>query len=197
MQFTVEHRAKISAALKGYVRSEQHQLKLTLARRARPTRSMADRFWEKVKKGDPTECWPWTANALPRGYGLFMVERREKYAHRIAYELTHGPIPAGYFVCHACDTPACCNPSHLWIGTPADNAADMKNKGRVARGERHYSTKLTPEQYQQLLREYEALPHREGGYHMGAGALARRYGIAVKILSNLRRGVHWSQKGGL
>ena len=61
-------------------------------------------------------------------------------AHRAAYELTHGPLPRGVYVCHRCDNPECCNPAHLFAGTARDNVLDCVRKGRRAKRRGHYNT---------------------------------------------------------
>jgi hypothetical protein len=113
------------------------------------------RFWLKVdRSGGPTACWPWVAIAMNKGYGLFHVNGRNQYAHRVAWELTYGPIPDDeddnpLWVLHDCpggDNPACCNPAHLFLGTAADNTRDMMRKGRHATGARH-GRALHPERY--------------------------------------------------
>ncbi len=92
----------------------------------------AVRFWRAVEK--TAYCWPWKL-AKPRGYGMFKVRRDESVrAHRMAWELTNGPIPEGMLVCHRCDNPACCNPGHLFLGTHQDNMDDRNSKNRQARG---------------------------------------------------------------
>ena len=98
-------------------------------------RPLRDRFWEKVAKADADECWEWTAaRRCPNGYGqITLADGKNGAAHRVAWEITHGPIPAGLHVLHACDNPPCVNPRHLWLGTNTDNAADMDAKGRRGR----------------------------------------------------------------
>ena len=86
------------------------------------TRTVADRFWEKVNRRGLDECWEWLAARDGRGlYGLFYRGGRLVVAHRVAYELTHGPIPAGLHVDHLCGFPACVNPAHLDAVTPRVN----------------------------------------------------------------------------
>jgi DNA-binding XRE family transcriptional regulator len=89
-------------------------------------------FWEKVDKRDPDECWNWKAGKFPAGYGAIAIHRKNKGAHRLAYEFTYGKIPNGLFVCHKCDNKSCCNPRHLFLGTNSDNMNDMYKKGHGA-----------------------------------------------------------------
>lgn len=89
-----------------------------------------ERFWSKVSKRGPGECWPWLSAMNVHGYGAFGTAGRMKGAHRIAYALTHGPIPRGLYVCHRCDNRSCTNPAHLFLGTHRDNMDDMVAKGR-------------------------------------------------------------------
>lgn len=87
--------------------------------------SREERFWAKVKVGDPDWCWEWTGNRLPSGYGYFTDTSaspyRKAYAHRRAYELTVGPIPSDLEVDHLCNTPYCANPRHIELVTRSEN----------------------------------------------------------------------------
>ncbi len=98
-------------------------------------RSLHDRFWEKVTKGDA--CWEWNAFLDRAGYGRIHVLGESRLAHRIAWELENGPIPSGdgagneVFVCHRCDNPRCVRTEHLFLGTNKENMRDMASKKRA------------------------------------------------------------------
>jgi len=78
-----------------------------------------------------TGCWEFQGYKDEKGYGKIRVGKRIRRAHRYSYELAKGPIPKGMYVCHKCDNPSCCNPDHLFLGTPKGNTQDMIRKDRA------------------------------------------------------------------
>lgn len=145
--------------------------------------SVEGRFWAKVQKGDG--CWLWQGSRLPEGYGQFAWaarygRTRPVKAHRVAWELTHGPIPDGLCACHHCDNPPCCNPAHLFLGTHTDNMRDASAKGRLS-VTRPTAQKVTNEQ----VLEMKAL--RAAGWKLVP--LAERFGVTKTLVSLIVRGL--------
>ena len=106
-------------------------------------KTLDQRFWDKAdKSGGPDTCWLWTAGVNNKGYGLAYLPRpiaRElgstttTYAHRLAWELTNGQIPAGAYVDHMCYTPHCINPAHLRLVTPKGNMENRSGASRISK----------------------------------------------------------------
>ena len=127
-------------------------------------------------------CRLWVGSVSPKGYGVLEVNKKARFTHRVAYEIAYGPIPDGLLVCHRCDTPACINPEHLFLGTNADNMADMVSKNRQARirGEGHVRAKLNLEQVHAILASDKTNL-----------ALAVEYGVSKSLISHIRTGRNW------
>jgi hypothetical protein len=147
---------------------------------------LAERFARFVDKdSSPHGCWLWTGATYKRGYGQIMYQQRGHaiQAHRVSWEMTHGTIPNGLHVLHNCpggDNPRCVNPAHLFLGTHADNVADMVRKGRSARGERQPNAKLT----EQSVKEIRAAV----GMHRD---VASKFNVSESLVRGVRSGKRW------
>lgn len=142
-------------------------------------RPLAERFEGKFVRGPG--CWLWTAARNAKGYGCI----GGTYAHRVSFRLFRGPIPKGRCVLHRCDNPTCVNPEHLFLGTRADNNADMDAKGRrrQATGERIGSAKLTADAVRQI-RQLRAAGQT-------AKSLAARFGVRPTAIWYVTSGRMW------
>ncbi|MCK9570587.1 HNH endonuclease [Candidatus Pacearchaeota archaeon] len=130
MKSMTEEEAKAARRLymKGYMRGKRVLIDLASVLDAR------DRFWSRVRLPNAVGvdvCWEWQGRVDKDGYGVTSVALTGQQSHRIAWILSHERlIPIGMQVLHRCDNPSCCNPSHLLLGTPKDNARDRDVKGR-------------------------------------------------------------------
>ena len=147
------------------------------------------RFWLHVNKRGEVDCWEWATPGDVHGYGSFWLKGRQVKAHRAAWKLLVGEIPAGMCVCHKCDNPSCVNPSHLFIGTHADNMMDMAAKGRAVGGtgakygRLHHKAKLTEKV---IILARKRIANGERVTH-----IAKEYGCSHSAISNAVRGKTW------
>lgn len=134
-------------------------------------------FWAKVDKNGPNGCWVWTG-AKKRGYGAIGAGTKVIQAHRVSWELTHGPLPDGNprdnCVLHHCDNRPCVNPEHLFVGTYKDNAADAQRKGR------NHRSRLTAEDVRAIRVSTEPRP-----------VLAKRYKVDTTAIWAAQTGRKW------
>ena len=142
---------------------------------------MAERFWRFVNKSEG--CWEWTGYTATNGYGTIQRNHAPVLAHRASWEIANGAVPAGMSVLHKCDNRRCVNPSHLWVGTQAQNMADMVAKGRSMRGAKCGRRKLTSVQADEVK------------LHVALGTptpeIARKYCISRTAVYNIISGKCW------
>ena len=148
-----------------------------------------DRFWSKVRK-DPEGCWefvglPGRRHKERDHRGSYIFEGKVQKASRVSWQLEHGEIPEGMFVCHHCDNPKCVRPDHLFLGTHADNMRDMVEKGRTTRANRgagNGMAKLTEEQVYEIRESYK---------RGDCARLARKFGVSKATAYTVRSRRVW------
>lgn len=149
------------------------------------------RFWAKVDRRAPDECWDWTGSRSIDGYGHFKVGGFEtRPASRVAWVIANKRDAGDMLVRHKCDRPCCCNPDHLELGTARDNAADMVERGRASRrvqaGEANNAAQLTAAEVGEIV---EAFRRREQNM-----TIALRYPVGHSLISRIRTGRSWQRE---
>lgn len=144
-----------------------------------------DAFWSRVDMTDQDGCWEWQGARTDRGYGVYApLPGVLLRTHRVAYALHNNGIDDELFVCHTCDNPSCCNPSHLFLGTPKDNNDDKMAKGRhkSASGESNPQSKLTAEKARLIYLDKRT--NREIG---------QEFGVSSSLVSMIRKRTIWAE----
>lgn len=158
---------------------------------------LEDQFWRYVER--TKGCWLWKNSRDTSGYGWFSYMKKPMRAHRVAWELTYGPIPDGLFVCHHCDVRTCVRPDHLFLGTQRDNMDDAVRKGRMRSGDQH-GLRVHPDRashgehrWNSALTE-QAVREIRIAYDSGLetlNSLMSKYGVTRCTISNVLNGVTW------
>jgi hypothetical protein len=139
-------------------------------------------------------CWIWNKTLQRNGYGRFSVsENKQRLAHRLSYEMFCGEIPGGLNVCHTCDTRACVNPSHLFLGSQKDNIQDAKRKGRLRGGRRRRGEDNPAAK----LRSSDVVAIRQScASGMSRAECARHYNVSWNLISLIVQGKAWKHVEG-
>jgi hypothetical protein len=95
---------------------------------------LVEQFCSWVQVGAVEECWPWTFTRDTHGYGRINLDGQKYYAHRLAWEISHGKRAGAWKIRHRCDNPCCCNPAHLFRGTQKQNMREAISRGRLLFG---------------------------------------------------------------
>lgn len=145
------------------------------------------RFWSKVKSGEPNACWEWQATLSQSGYGSFKLGDKAVTSSRMAYALSTNDDPLELSICHTCDNRKCCNPSHLYKGTVKQNTQDMLNRGRASNGNRIGSANGANKLIENDIKIIRALI-AHGGTNK---SIALRFGVTHQMISKIRCGHFW------
>jgi len=158
--------------------------KSSTPRRWKHFKSVSERFWAKVDKRGPDECWPWLAYRQTGDYGRFWNGVTKVGAHQFSFIEANGPITPGMFVLHKCGNGWCVNPAHLYEGTQKQNIADKLLHGTDNRGVKHPLARLTEDDVREIRRLIA-----EG--RMKQVRIAERFGVRPVTITNIKQRKTW------
>lgn len=175
-----------------------------------PSEKTHIKFWSKVEKGQPDECWKWLDFPYPNGYGRMRTDDSiPMLAHRLSFLINFGYITKGLCVCHRCDNRICVNPAHLFLGTNQENSMDRHLKGRDAKGEqitknRNHASGLRHGRYTKPEKTIRGSRHHKAKIDeaqvveirlssLSQRKLAKIYGITQPVIGKIKRRELWKQ----
>lgn len=145
-------------------------------------KSWDELFAHRVAFVPESGCWLFEGAWTSAHYGNVGYEGHNWLAHRLSFVLLGGELAPDDVLCHRCDTPACLNPAHLFVGSFADNSQDMARKERHMHGERHHMARLTVAAVLEIRRS--PLSDEE---------LALQFGVCRATVTYARNGKTWKQ----
>jgi len=157
------------------------------SRRTPRTRLLESDVFDEYAPKSGNGCWEWSGSRNDQGYGICGSGRR--YAHRVAWERAHGPIPDDMCVLHRCDNPPCVRPDHLFLGTRADNMHDMWSKARGKAptplvGEQHPMARLSDHDVR-VIKDRLATGESQT-------SVARSFGVHLSTVHLIAKGKTWT-----
>ena len=144
-----------------------------------------ERFFKLMERVTESGCWLWTGTVGDTGYGWIHINGGRIRAHRYSWKIHMGDIPAGMYVLHKCDVRLCVNPGHLFLGTHQDNMRDATIKGRMSRGEKCGTGKLSNNQALEIKRRLKT------GEYNTLAALGVEYGVSGASIEDIKAERTW------